>query len=332
MTRDWLGEGIATAMGMLHVGGLDLDDAEQVKERLQSGFPAEDFKRAGGGGDLYTDVEQERYQQLHAGAIQTTTSIELLDREAEIGIPVGWAACQPGQLRNIPDNEDGATVRAFLYRPDADPSAGHSLQALAVRDDPRHAQFWHRKPDPELWLLRAEHRTGLRAVERAVCVRLGGERAFYWQLAGTKAGAAVGRPDQSVIEVRSAQLWCPLPSGTVQLLLVAGDRAREGLAGPRHARRLVALAPDDIRTRRQVTGKVNATSSNNRPSPFRGLGGPSAPRAPFLQASPLRHAVQQPSSQARPEILPSPGTNEPHVDRRAKVRGCAVAPATARSH
>ena len=120
MTRDWLGEGIATAMGMLHVGGLDLDDAEQVKERLQSGFPAEDFKRAGGGGDLYTDVEQERYQQLHAGAIQTTTSIELLDREAEIGIPVGWAACQPGQLRNIPDNEDGATVRAFLYRPDAD--------------------------------------------------------------------------------------------------------------------------------------------------------------------------------------------------------------------
>ena len=64
-----------------------------------------------------------------------------------------------------------------------------------------------------------------------MCVRLGGERAFYWQLAGTKAGAAVGRPDQSVIEVRSAQLWCPLPSGTVQLLLVAGGRAREGLAG-----------------------------------------------------------------------------------------------------
>lgn len=233
MARDWLGEGIATAMGMLHIGGLDLDDAEQVKERLRSGFPAEEFQRAGGGGDLYAEVEQGRYQELPAGGvIETTTTIELLGLQAEIGIPVGWAVCQPEQLRNIPDSQDGATVRAFLYRPDADPATVYSLQVLAVRDDPQHAQFWHRKPDPELWLLRAEQRTGLRAIGRAVCVRLGGERAFYWQLAGTMAGGPVGRPDRWMIEVRSSELWCSLPSGAVQLLLVvAPDRTREGQAG-----------------------------------------------------------------------------------------------------
>ncbi len=233
MARDWLGEGIATAMGMLHVGGMDLDDAEQVKERLRSGFAAEDFQRAGGKGDLYAELEEGRYQQLPAGgAIHATTTIELLARQAQIGIPVGWAACQPDQLRNIPGNEDGATIRAFLYRPDANPSAVYSLQVLAVRDAPQHAQFWHRKPDPELWLLRAEQQTGLRAIGRVVCVRLGGDRAFYWQLAGTVAGAGLGRPDQWMIDVRATELWCPLPSGTVQLLLVAPpDRAREGQAG-----------------------------------------------------------------------------------------------------
>ena len=233
MARDWLGEGIATAMGMLHVGGMDLDDAEQVRERLRSGFRAEEFQRAGGGGDLYAEVEQGQYQQLpDSGAIQTTTTIALLGREAEVGIPVGWAACPPDQLRNIPGNDDGPTVRVLLHRPDADRSAVYSLQVLAVRDDAQHAQFWHRKPDPELWLLRAEQGTGLRAIGRAMCVRLGGERAFYWQLAGTMAGAAVGRPDQWMIEVRSSELWCPLPSGTVQLLLVAPpDRAPEGQAG-----------------------------------------------------------------------------------------------------
>ena len=209
MARDWLGEGIATAMGMLHVGGMDLDDAEQVKERLRSGFPAEEFQRAGGRGDLYAEVEQGRYQQLRAGgAIQTTTTIEVLGREAEIGIPVGWAACQPDELRNIPGNGDGATVRAFLYRPDADPSAVYSLQVLAVRTTLSTHSFG---TEARSRAVAAAGRARDRPPGHRTChVRpLGRGASVLRHLAGVMAGAAVGRPDQWMIETRSSELSVP---------------------------------------------------------------------------------------------------------------------------
>jgi hypothetical protein len=222
---DPIGEGIAWAIGKFGIGGADMDDAAQMKERLRSGFPSQEFDRAGSS-SLYREMQEGRYQELPAGEVSGSTAIDVLGRQSEIGIPSGWAARDATELANMPGNEAGVAVCAALYRPDADPGLVYSLQVLTLRGSVQEVQ---KNPDPALWLLRTEQQTGLRAVAPAVCVRLGAEPAYLWHLAGSMGGAAVGRPHESLVEIRSSELWCPLPDGMAKILLVAPpERVREG--------------------------------------------------------------------------------------------------------
>jgi hypothetical protein len=226
-------EGIATVIGAI------TGERAKVLQRTRSGFRWDEFMRAEGGvvgqtRGLSQEIKEGRYQELPRGELDGSTTIKVLGRCAEIGTPIGWAA-------QMPSEGTDSAICAALYRTDAGPSLVYSLHVLALS----HVQA---ALDPALWLLEAERTTGLRAVGRVMCTRLAGQPAYLWHMAGTMPGAAVGRPQQGMVEVRSSELWCPLPDGTARMRLVAppermaeGQQAFSALASswrwmPAHAR------------------------------------------------------------------------------------------------
>ncbi len=217
-------EGIGFAIGSI------FGEGSKVRKRVQSGFPWQEFMRAEGGvvgqkRGLSQEIEERRHQELPASEVQGTTTIHVLGRSAEFGTPARWAARDDDERALMPGNGPDSAICAALYRTDADPYLVYSLQVMTVS----HVQPSQKELDPALWLLDTERATGLRAVGRVVCVRLASQPAYLWHMAGTMPGSAVGRPYESMVEIRSSALWCPLPEGTAKILLIAPpERMREG--------------------------------------------------------------------------------------------------------
>jgi hypothetical protein len=195
------------------------DEIAQVGDRVMAGINYQDLDRVEGDKQVY---------ELPGGRVESHLSVTVKGRAARFGISPGWRACDADELTRIPgpDHLAGTTVCAALYPQDARPQYLGSIQVLSMRGK---AQLWQRRPDPELWLLRAERQHGLRALGRVTRVRFAGDIAYLWLLGGTMAGATLGFPGRAAVDIRSCELWFPLMDGMLKLLLVAPpERFQEG--------------------------------------------------------------------------------------------------------
>jgi hypothetical protein len=196
-----------------------LDEISQVGDRMIAGIDYRDLDRVEGDGQVH---------ELSGGQVEDHLSVTVNGRAARFGISPGWRACNADELTSIsgPKPLAGTVVWAALYRQGAAPQYVGSIQVLGVRG---RFQLLQRRPDPELWLLKAERQTGLRTLGRITKVPFAGDIAYLWHLGGTMAGAALGFPDRAAVDIRSCELWFPLTDGILRLLLVAPpERIQEG--------------------------------------------------------------------------------------------------------
>gem|GEM_PF-4786267 len=186
-----------------------LDEIAQIGERKFAGIDYRDLDRVEGDGQVH---------ELSGGGAAGHLPVTVNGRAARFGISPGWSAFNADTLARIPGPDPGTTVCAALYCQDVGPQYLGSIQVLGVRGK---VQLLQQRPDPELWLLKAERQTGLRTLGRVTKVRFAGDIAYLWHLGGTMAGAALGSPDRAAVDIRSCELWFPLTDGVLRLLLVA---------------------------------------------------------------------------------------------------------------
>jgi hypothetical protein len=113
-------EGIGFVIGSI------VGEGPKVRKRAQSGFPWQEFMRAEGGvvgqtRGLSQEIKERRHQELPAGEVQGTTTIQVLGRRAEFGTPAGWTARDADERALMPGDGPDSAICAALYRTDADP-------------------------------------------------------------------------------------------------------------------------------------------------------------------------------------------------------------------
>jgi hypothetical protein len=186
-----------------------------VADRVRGGVSRADQDRLGDDGQMHRLVRGDA-----AGAVSVTVH----GRPAHFDRPAGWEEFTPADLAALNAATGGGSFFAQLYRPDSAPTDVYSIGL--VSGDPELA-----KANPVLWALWSEGNLGLPAT-RMYRVQFGNGVGFLWHHEGAVEGWKVGRPQQHMILIHTAEMWSVSPPGPVRVALAAPPyRMEEAWAG-----------------------------------------------------------------------------------------------------
>jgi hypothetical protein len=173
-------------------------------DRIRGGVSRADQDRLGDDGQVH---------RLVRGDFAGTVSVATHGRRAHFDRPAGWEEFSPADLAALNAATGGGAFFAQLHRPDSEATDVYSIGF--VTGDPGLARM-----NPVLWALWSEGNLGLPAT-RMRRVQFGNGVGFLWHHEGAVEGWMLGRPQQHMILVHTAEMWSASPPGPVRIALAA---------------------------------------------------------------------------------------------------------------